>query len=129
MEKKVVVNPGWKRYERLTFSPAVRWGNLLFTSGMAATDDAGRIMHEGDIVAQTREIFKKLEAVLKEAGGSLDNVVKTVDYITTTENYKETAKVRREFFKNGFPAATGVVVKSLLRKEALIEIEAIAVLD
>jgi enamine deaminase RidA (YjgF/YER057c/UK114 family) len=45
------------------------------------------------------------------------------------EGYKGTADVRREYFKNGFPAATGIVVKELLRPDALIEIDAIAVLD
>ena len=54
---------------------------------------------------------------------------KTVDYIVTTDGYRETAEVRREMFPRGFPAATGVVVKGLLRPGALIEIDAIAVLD
>ena len=45
------------------------------------------------------------------------------------DGYKGTADVRREYFPNGFPAATGVVVKELLRPDALIEIEAIAVLE
>ena len=55
--------------------------------------------------------------------------MKTVDYITPTEGYRGTADIRREYFKNGFPAATGIVVKELLRPDALIEIDAIAVLD
>ena len=45
------------------------------------------------------------------------------------EGYRGTADVRREYFRNGFPAATGIVVKELLRPDALIEIDAIAVLD
>ena len=62
------------------------------------------------------------------AGARPCDVVKTTEFITTTENYHETAEVRREFFGNGFPASTGVVVKRLLRRDALIEIEAIAVI-
>ncbi len=129
MPKLEAINPGWPRYERYTFSPAVRKGNLLFISGLTATDDAGAIVGEGDIVAQTRRIFELIGELLSEAGGSFDDVVKTVDYVTTTDNYAGTADVRREFFLNGFPAATGVVVKQLLRPGALIEIDAIAVLD
>jgi enamine deaminase RidA (YjgF/YER057c/UK114 family) len=103
---------------------------MLFISGMTAGDPlTGKLVGEGDIAAQTRYIYKKMEEVLKAAGASFDDVVKTVDYITTMDNYKETAKIRREFFKNGFPAATGFVVKRLLREGALIEIDAVAVLD
>lgn len=129
MPKLEAINPGWPRYDRYTFSPAVRKGNLLFISGLTATDADGAIVGEGDIVAQTRRIFELIGELLSEAGGSFDDVVKTVDYVTTTDNYAGTAAVRREFFPNGFPAATGVVVKQLLRPGALIEIDAIAVLD
>ena len=124
-----IVNPGWPRYERYTFSPAVRKGNLLFISGLTATDEEGNLIGEGDIVAQTRHIFGQIEEILRAVGGSLDDIVKTVDYIVTTENYRDTADVRREVFPRGFPAATGIVVKELLRPGALIEIDAVAVLD
>ena len=107
----------------------MRKGNLLFISGLTAFDAKGEIVGPGDIVAQTREIFRKIGRILDEAGASFDDVVKTVDYITTKEGYRGTAAVRREFFTNGFPAATGIVVKELLRPEALIEIDAVAVLD
>ena len=128
MPKLEIVDP-WGFDARYTFSPAVRKGNLLFISGLTATNSRGEVVGEDDIVVQTREIFKKIGKILEEAGASFDDIVKTVDYITTKQGYKGTADVRREFFKNGFPAATGIVVKELLRPEALIEIDAIAVLD
>jgi len=128
MPKLEVIDP-WNFSTHYTFSPAVRKGNLLFISGMTATDNKGNVVGVGDIVAQTRHIFEKMKEVLAAAGGSFDDIVKTVDYITTMEGYKGTADVRREYFKNGFPAATGIVVKELLRPEALIEIDAIAVLE
>jgi enamine deaminase RidA (YjgF/YER057c/UK114 family) len=92
----------------------VRKGNLLFISGLTATDERGNIVGKEDIVAQTRQIFTKIQAILDAAGGSFDDIVKTVDYIVTTEGYKSTADVRREYFRNGFPAATGMVVQELL---------------
>jgi len=103
-------------------------GNLLFISGTTATDENNQIVGGGDIVAQTRHIFRKFEKLLDEVGASFDHIVQTTDYITTTEGYKATAEVRREFFKNGFPAATGVIVAGLLREGALIEISAVAVI-
>lgn len=129
MHSLEIVNPGWPRYERYTFSPAVRKGNLLFISGLTATDEEGNLIGEGDIVAQTRHIFGQIEEILRAVGGSLDDIVKTVDYIVTTEKYRDPADVRREVFPRGFPAATGIVVKELLRPGALIEIDAVAVLD
>ena len=123
-----VINPGWRVFERYTFSPAVRRGNFIFVSGMTATDDAGNIAGPGDIAAQTRQILTMLQTVLAEAGATMDDVLMTTDYITTTEGYRATADVRREFWKNGFPAATGVIVKGLLREDALIEIAAVAMI-
>jgi len=114
--------------ERYTFSPAVRVGNLLFISGTTASDETGAIVGPGDIVAQARYIYRKLEAILRSAGAGFEHVVETTEYITTTENYAKTAAVRREVFRAPFPAATGVIVNGLLREGALIEIRAIAVL-
>ncbi len=113
-----------------TYSTAVKRGNHLFISGMIARDPAtGEIMGKGDIAAQTDFIFTMFSKILEAAGGSLDDIVKTVDYVTTLENYKQTAEVRKKYFRNGFPAATGIVVKQLVNRNALIEIDAIAILD
>ena len=113
---------------RYTFSPAVRAGNLLFISGTTAGDESGRIVGAGDIVAQARYIFQKLGRLLEAAGAGFEHIVQTTEYVTTTENYAKTAAVRREFFKERFPTATGVIVAGLLREGALIEISAVAVL-
>ena len=85
-------------------------------------------MGRGDIVAQTRYIFRKFESILASVGATFDNVVETTEYIVTMEGYKGTADVRREFFKHGFPTATGVIVSGLLREGALIEISAVAMI-
>lgn len=120
----------WEKWsDRLTFSPAVRVGDLLFISGLTATDENLNIVGPNDIVAQTRHIFVKMGDILTAAGGGFDNVVETVDYFVTLEGYSRTAEVRREFFKGPpYPAATGVQVARLIRDDALIEIKALAVL-
>jgi aminoacrylate peracid reductase len=114
--------------ERYTFSPALRVGNLLFISGTTATDEGGQLVAPGDIVGQTRYIYEKFTALLAAAGGGLEHVVETTEYITTTENYRGTAEVRRAVFRPPYPTATGVIVAGLLRPGALIEISAVAVL-
>ncbi len=123
----IVPNIAWPK--SFTFSPAVRVGNLVFISGTTASDDKGRIVGRGDIVAQTRFIFQKFSLILERAGATLENIVETTDYILSTEDYDKTAAVRREFLKGPpWPAATGVVVRGLLRPDALIEIRAVAAL-
>jgi enamine deaminase RidA (YjgF/YER057c/UK114 family) len=113
---------------RYTFSPAVQSGTLLFISGTTAADESGALVSPGDIVGQTRYIYRKFAALLAAAGGGLEHVVETTEYITTTENYRGTADVRREVFRPPYPAATGVIVAGLLREGALIEISAVAIL-
>jgi enamine deaminase RidA (YjgF/YER057c/UK114 family) len=114
--------------ERYTYSPALRVGNLLFLAGTTATDENGRIVAPGDIVGQTRYIYEKFAELLAAAGAGLEHIVETTEYITTTENYRGTADVRRAIFRPPYPTATGVIVAGLLRKGALIEISAVAVL-
>ena len=115
--------------DNITFSPAVRAGNLLFISGTTAVNNDLEIVGKGDIVAQTHFIFEKFGRILGAAGASFDNIVETTDYFLTLTDYKRTAAVRREFFKGPpYPAATGVLVAGLIRKDALIEIKATAVL-
>jgi enamine deaminase RidA (YjgF/YER057c/UK114 family) len=111
-----------------TFVPAVRVGQTLWLSGMTGTDEAGQITAPNDIEEQTRQIFRKFERLLQSVGGTCDDIVATTDFFITDENYNRTATVRREFFKNNWPTSTGVRVAGLLRKDALIEISAVAVL-
>jgi enamine deaminase RidA (YjgF/YER057c/UK114 family) len=121
----IVPNASWPT----SFSPGVRVGNLVFLSGTTATDENGRMVGVGDIVAQTRHIFRKFATVLAAAGGGLEHIVETTDYVLSLQDYAKTAEVRREVFKGPpWPAATGVVVSGLVRADALIEIKGIAVL-
>ena len=115
--------------DKLTFSPAVRAGNLLFISGTTAVDDDLTIVGKDDIVAQTRFIFEKFGRILHRAGASFDNIVETTEYFLSLTDYRRTADVRREFFKGPpYPAATGILVAGLIRADALIEIKATAFL-
>ena len=116
--------------DKITFSPAVRAGRMLFISGTTAVDENRNVVGKGDIVAQTRFIFQKFARILEQSGASFDNVVETTEYFLTLEDYARTAEVRREFFSGPpYPAATGVLVAGLIREHALIEIKATAVLD
>jgi enamine deaminase RidA (YjgF/YER057c/UK114 family) len=128
MSAREAINPGWN-YDRLTYSPAIRTGNTIYLSGFTSVDEFGDLVGRGDIVAQARYIYEKIGKVLAAAGASFDDVVLTREYVTTLEGYREVGHVRREVLKEPFPAATGVVVAGLVREHALIEVEAVAVVD
>ncbi|MEN9772939.1 MAG: hypothetical protein RL322_9 [Pseudomonadota bacterium] len=127
-QDREVITGGKPWPEHYTYSPALRVGQMVFLAGTTGTDESGQITAPGDIVEQTRQIFRKFEALLNSIGGSCADLVQTHDFFTTTENYKGTAGVRREFLRGAKPTATGVLVSGLLRKDALIEISGIAVL-
>ncbi len=111
-----------------TYVAAVaRPGTPLFISGLTAARPDGTA-EGGTVAAQAREIFAQLARILAEAGAGPANVVKTTDYILSREGYRAVADVRREFFGEHFPAATGIVVKELLGRGVLIEMDAVAML-
>jgi enamine deaminase RidA (YjgF/YER057c/UK114 family) len=125
------INPGWERYRKLTYSPAVKAGNVLFMSGQAALDPATeKAMYAGDVVAQTEYTYSNIIAVLKAAGASAENLVKTVEYVTPEglAHYRETAAVRSQLLREPFPASTGIICETLLRPEFQIEVDPMAVL-
>jgi len=131
-KRQTIIPKGWEIYEHLTFAPAVRRGNMLYISGTDATEidlQTGKLVIKGDIVQQYRTIFLKIKMILDAAGANFDDVVWTCDYIRTKEGYKGTASVRREFFGASFPASTGIVVQDLLSKDALVEMDAVAMID
>jgi methylmalonyl-CoA/ethylmalonyl-CoA epimerase len=102
-------------------------GTPLFVSGLTAADAEGRVQG-ADVAAQARVIFAQLGRILAEAGAEPASVVKTTDYILSREGYRSVAEVRREFFGANFPAATGIVVRELLGRGVLIEMDAVAML-
>jgi enamine deaminase RidA (YjgF/YER057c/UK114 family) len=128
----VVVNPGWARYQKLTYSPAVRAGKLLFMSGQGALDPATeRVVFENDVVAQAEYTYENVLKVVAAAGGGPQHLVKTIEYVTPAalERYRGVAGVRSKVLREPWPASTGLICEALLRPEMLIEIDPFAILD
>lgn len=103
-------------------------GRLLFVAGQVPLDAAGELVGAGDIRAQTRQVFRNIQAIVEAAGGSMTDIVKLTVFLTDMNDYQAFKEVRREFLKPPFPAATLVQVASLVRPEWLVEVEAIAVI-
>ena len=107
---------------------AVPAGRMIFASGQVAREVDGQLVGRGDIRAQTRKTLQNLQAVLTEAGATMDDVVKVTVFVTNlSEHFAAIHEIRAEFFAAPYPASTLVEVSRLVDPEMLIEIEAIAV--
>jgi enamine deaminase RidA (YjgF/YER057c/UK114 family) len=124
---KILVSSGTKWETEVGYSRAVRVGNTIEVSGTTAVE-GDEIIGRDNLYAQTKFIFQKIEKALKEAGGSLKDVVRTRMFVTDIARWEEAGKAHHEFFKDIKPAATLVEVKSLVHPYLLIEIEVTAIL-
>ena len=109
------------------YSQGIRASNLLFVSGQIPIDPATGNLIQGDIAAQTRRVFENLTAILKAAGGSLDNVVRTTVFLADMGDFAAMNEVYAGYFTNPAPARS-TVQAARLPKDARIEIDVIAVL-
>lgn len=118
------------RWEKIAgYSRAVRLGNLVFVAGTTAVDEQGNLIGAGDPYNQARYILAKIERALIAAGASLQDVVRTVMYVSDISQWEEISKAHGEVFQDIRPAATMVEVRSLIQPEMLVEIEATAVVE
>ena len=108
------------------YTDAVAAGGLLFISGIVPVDTEGKLVGEGDVAAQTRQVFRNMELVLKAAGCGFDDVVKVVHYLLDVDDRPVINPVRMEFFGEARPASTLVEVSALAIPGARLEIEAVA---
>ena len=104
-------------------------GKLLFIAGQTASDAEGNVVGKGDIKAQTEQVFANLKAVLKAAGGTLDDLVMTTTYIVGREYREGYNEVRSRQYKKTPPTSTLVIISGLAHPDYLIEIAAIAVIS
>jgi len=114
---------------RVIYSPAmlVEGQKLLFIAGQIARDPSGNLVGKGDMKAQMRQVYRNIAAALEAAGATWENVVRTTTYVTSLDEYFKAIDVRWEFMRGDPPTSTTVQV-ARLAQDAMIEIEAFAVL-
>ena len=106
------------------YSQAVRFGNLVVTSGQIPLTAGGDLV-EGGVEAQTRQVIANLRAVLQAAGTDLDRVVKTTVFLADMNEFSVMNGVYEQEFSAPYPARSTVQVARLPR-DVRVEIEVLA---
>ncbi len=107
------------------YTDAVRFGDLLFISGVMPVDAAGKVVGS-DAVTQVRQVFKNMAAILKAAGAGFGDVLKVTVYLTDVADRPRINPVRQEVFGKTRPASTLIGVKELALPGMKVEIDAVA---
>jgi 2-iminobutanoate/2-iminopropanoate deaminase len=108
------------------FTDAVRAGGLLHVSGIVAVDGEGQLVGGDDVVAQTRQVFANMRAVLAAGGCGFEDVVKVTVFLTDIDDRPLINPVRQQVFGDARPASTLVEVPRLAVPGAKVEIECVA---
>ncbi|MDA0636324.1 RidA family protein [Nonomuraea sp. MCN248] len=125
------VNPGWSRYDTLTYTPGVKAGGMLWMSGFAALDmETQEALHPGDVVAQAEVTYDAIGQVLAAAGAGPEHLISTIEFVCPDglADYRGVADVRKRRLREPWPASTGALCAGLLRPEFLLEVFPAAVL-
>lgn len=108
------------------YTDAVRFGDLLFISGIAPVDEHLNLVGGDDVGAQTRRLFENMGRILQAAGASFGDILKVTVYLTDVNDRQAVDVVRREFFGDARPASTLFGVAQLVVPGMKIEIDAVA---
>lgn len=110
------------------YSQAIKFNNLIFASGQISINPETGKIEKGTVADQTRRALNNLNEVLKEAGASLDNVLKCNVYLSDIKNFDEMNRVYQSFFTKDQPARLTVAIADIFDGLA-VEIDAIAGID
>lgn len=109
----------------LPFSPAVRYGDLIFVSGQASVDKTGQII-PGTFEEEFRRSLENLKQILHDAGSDLAHVIQTRNYVRDPANSALYQELYKEYFRPPYPART--TITNCLPPRLHYEIECVAVI-
>lgn len=107
------------------YCDAVRFGDLLFISGIPPTDAEGKVVGGNDVAEQTRQVFRNMKLVLDAAGATFADILKVTVYLLDVNDRGKINPVRQEYFGAARPASTLVGIKELAIPGMKVEIEAV----
>ncbi len=102
---------------------------LIFVSGVQAPKGEFNEVATEDVAEQTKLVFEEISDILKQAGATLDDVVKAVIYLKDINDFEVVSPIRAEYFKNSMPVSTMVEAGGFVRKGSKIEIEVTALIE
>ena len=121
---RILVSSGSEYEKPIGFSRAVRIENIISVAGTGPIAPDGSTDSPGDLYGQTRRCIEIIKKAIEDAGGKLENVIRTRVYLKDASIWTEAARAHGEFFSEIRPASTFVEVKGFVREEWLVEIEA-----
>ncbi len=110
------------------YTDAVEAGGFLYISGMLPVGSKGELVGAGDVVRQSEQVLDNVSAVLRASGATFDDVVRVGVYVRAMADRELINTVRRRYFADARPASTLVEVSALAHPDALVEIDAVALL-
>ena len=123
------ISSGSPMEKPIGFSRAVRIGNIIAVSGTAPIASDGTTAFPGDLYQQTKHCIGIMKKAIEEAGGSLENVIRTRIMLTDTSQWEAAARAHGEFFSEIRPACTFAGVRGFIRSDWLVETEADCILS
>ena len=118
-----------ERAQSRAYSQAVitEGGRIVWLAGQVAIADSSGRSLAGDFDGQVREVFRLLGQTLEEAGGKLADMVTMTVFITDARHGDRFTELRRDIFRDNFPASTLITCRALARPEMLVEVQGMAV--
>lgn len=110
------------------FSHIVKVGDTVYISGQLPQDQDGNIVGKGDMVVQTEKTYENLKKCLESVGATMRDIVMLRVFVTNLEAFQETGEVRKKYFGKYRPATTGLQISGLYFPDAMIEVEATAII-
>ncbi|MCK4836155.1 MAG: Rid family detoxifying hydrolase [Candidatus Aminicenantes bacterium] len=110
------------------YSQGIQAGNLIFLSMQLGIDPESKKLAEGGITAQTRQILSNLKEILRQAGATMEQVIKTTVFIKDMTNFKTVNEIYSRYFEAPYPVRSVIAIKEL-PLSAEIGIDAIALLE
>ena len=123
----VVIRAGQPAYTHVVTVSGT--GKMIFVAGQLARDANGNLVGKGDMRAQIQQVGENIKTGLEAAGATLADIVKTNTFVTNYEEYSKHGDMRARYFGPATPTSTTVQISRLADPDAMVEIEAIAVVD
>jgi len=121
---RINISSGSEYEKPIGFSRAVRIGNSISVAGTAPIAPDGTTANPGDAYNQTKRCLEIIKKAIEDAGGKIENVIRTRIYFKDISLWQEAAKAHGEFFSEIRPACTFIEVSRFIREDWLVEIEA-----